>query len=374
MIKRDDRGVIDYFILVIVFILCAIGVVMVYSAGSAISSNTNYYVFNHFIKLMTGFILLLIFSRVDYHWYQQRTGLILGIAFIGLILAFLPKIGIGSSIRNTYRWVNLGFVNVQPSEFFKLSLILYLADGLTRKQWQIRSFGNVYLPYMLVTGLGFLLILKQPDFGTATAIGLIAVTMMFLSGVPKRYLLMTALSFLPLAGYLVWKEPYRWKRMLVFLNPEHDPTGIGYQINQSLISIGKGGLFGCGIGQSSQKMFYLPEPHTDFVFSIFSEEVGYIGTLFVMMLFVLLLYRGFKIAKSIPDLFGYLLAGGIVVMISIYAVVNLGVVSALLPTKGLTLPFISFGGSAMLVNMIGIGVLLNITRHVLPVQAQEGEK
>lgn len=372
MVKSDAKGSIDYLIMIMVALISVIGIVMVFSAGSAISTNSMYYLQSHLIKIILSVILLIVFSKIDYHLYQGKSFYFVLISFAFLFILIAAKVlGLPLAVRNTYRWINLGFINLQPSEMYKIAIIIFLADSLSRKQATIRSFSQVYCPHLVIIGMGFLLILAEPDFGTATAVMVVGFLIMFMAGIPKRYVISTLLMVLPFLYWAVRFSAYRWARIMGFLHPEMNTDGINYQINQSLISIGKGGIFGEGFGQSTQKMFYLPEAHTDFVFSIYSEETGLIGSLILITLFLVILFRGYKIARSSQDLFGFLLAGGIVSMVVLYAVLNISVVSALLPTKGLTLPFVSFGGSAMMFNMIGIGILLNITRHILPASYKE---
>jgi len=331
-----------------------------------------YYLQSHLSKCFLAVVLLVVFSKIDYHHYQGKSFYLVLISFAFLFVLLTAKLlGLQLAVRNTYRWINLGFFNLQPSEMYKIAIIIFLADSLSRKQSSIRSFSQVYLPHLMIIGLGFLMILAEPDFGTATAVMLVSFLIMFMAGIPKRYIISTLVLALPLLYWAVRSSAYRWARIMGFMHPESNIDGINYQINQSLISIGKGGILGEGFGQSTQKLFYLPEAHTDFVFSIYSEETGLIGSLVLILLFTVILYRGYKIARSSQDLFGFLLAGGIVSMVALYAVVNIAVVSALLPTKGLPLPFVSFGGSSMMFNMIGIGILLNITRHILPASYKE---
>jgi len=359
---KAHKGRIDTVILAIVFILVGVGIVMSFSIGSIISQNKFYYPLNHIIKILIGIVLMYIFSKIDYHSFQRKGFLFLLISIFFLIVVLLPKLYSSSGV---HRWLRFVFFNFQPSEMAKVVLIIFLADVLSRKQNIIKSFTDLYIPLIIIVGLVFFLIVLEPDFGTAVTITLVSFFIMIVGGVPKRYIIGTILVAAPLIYLLITHSHYRYMRFLGFLHPELDPLGINYQINQSLISIGKGGFLGVGIGQSSQKLFYLPESHTDFVFSIFAEETGFIGSLILVCLYFLIFIRSIKIARSALDLFGFLLASGIGIMIVLYALINIGVVTSILPNKGLPLPFISYGGSSMLFNLISIGILLNISRHVL---------
>jgi len=363
MLTKDGKGSIDGIILFAVFTLSFIGLYVVFSVGSVIKDNMFFYLIHQSVRLMIGITLLFLFSRIDYHLYLRKGLPFLMISFIFLIAVIFPKLWSNGGV---HRWIRLLFFNFQPSELAKLSLIIFLADFLSRKQKNIKSFSSVFFPCLLFIGVTFFLIVVEPDFGTAAAIVSISMILLFLGKIPLVYLGGLLIGVIPVFYYFVVRSSYRLNRLLAFLRPDQDLLGKNYQVNQSLISLGKGGLWGEGVGQGSQKIFYLPEAHTDFVFSVLGEELGFIGALVVIILFIAFLIRGIKIAKAAPDLFGFLLTAGIVTMITLYGIINIAVVSSLLPNKGLPLPFISFGGSAMLFNMIGIGILLNISRHILP--------
>jgi len=259
--------------------------------------------------------------------------------------------------------LRIGAVGFQPSELGKLALILYLADYLTRKQDKIKSFSRGFFPPMLVLGGMTGLILIQPDLGTVVLLGIVSLILLFVAGIRIIYLGGLVLFSLPALYFLISGVGYRQRRILAFLNPWQHATGAGYQIVQSFLALGSGGIKGVGLGESRQKLFYLPASYTDFIFSIVGEELGFIGTVSLVVLFLVFLWAGIRVAYQSPDLFGYLLGIGITVAISLQAIINIGVATGSLPTKGISLPFISFGGSSLLFNMMGVGLLLNISRR-----------
>ena len=283
---------------------------------------------------------------------------------VGLLLICVLVPPFSHAAGGAKRWLQLGPLSFQVSELAKFTLIVYLADFLSRKPLStLQNFWKGFLPPALMLGVFLGLILLQPDLGTVIAIGLVAVILFYLGRARMVFLLASFLAALPALTLLLFRVPYRRRRILAFLDPWDDPQGIGFQIIQSFIALGSGGLHGLGLGQSRQKLFYLPEAHTDFIFSIIGEELGLIGTLAICFLFFVFLVLGIRIAVKALDLFGCLLASGIVSMICLQAIINIGVVTGSLPTKGLPLPFISFGGSSLLINLVSIGVLLNIAKQ-----------
>jgi cell division protein FtsW len=275
---------------------------------------------------------------------------------------FVPVIG--ARVRSAARWVRLGPITVQPSEFAKLGMVLFLAYSLARKQEKMKYFAIGFLPHMLVAGLFIGLIGKEPDFGTAITLGVIVITMLFVGGTRLTHILLAAAGGGVLAGLMVMKDPKKFARFLSFMDPWKHGQDVGYQLKQSLLAIGSGGLAGLGPGHSRAKLFYLPDAHTDFILSIFTEEVGFLGFILVMALFVILVSRGIWISLRAPDSFGSYLALGLTLVIGLPAVINMGVVSGLLPTKGLSLPFFSYGGSCLLATMLAVGILLNISSQI----------
>lgn len=267
-------------------------------------------------------------------------------------------------VRNGSRsWIGVGAFSIQPSEFMKLAMIAFLAKYLSENQKNITSFKRGLLPALTLLFIAFGMIMLQPDLGTGTVMVGTCIAMIFVAGARVSHFI--GLGVLGLAGFaaLVLSAPYRMKRITSFLNPWEDPLGSGFQIIQSLYAIGPGGLFGLGLGQSRQKFFYLPEPQTDFIFAILAEELGFIGGSLVLLLFSLLLWRGVRIALGAPDLYGSFLAIGIICMVAIQVMINIGVVTGLMPVTGITLPFLSYGGSSLTLMLMAIGVLLNISKH-----------
>ena len=310
---------------------------------------------------MIGLFLLYIISHIDYHIYYKYANIILIICAIFLILVLIPGIG---TVRNGSRsWFGLGPLGIQPSEFAKIGLIIYVSKYLTNNNRLMKSVVKGVLPILGVIGLFFILIMLEPDFGTAMVIVLTLVVLIFISGVKITFFLKIGLlGLLGIVGIII-AAPYRMKRIVSFLNPWSDPLGSGYQILQSLYAIGPGGLIGQGFFKSRQKYFYLPEPQTDFIFSIISEELGFLGVLIVTGIFMFIFYRGVSISLKSKDLFGKYLAFGLAIGLIIQASLNLMVVVGLIPVTGVTLPFLSYGGSSLLVSMVSIGIILNISRN-----------
>jgi len=277
-----------------------------------------------------------------------------------LILVLLP--GVGRSSFGAQRWLKIGPFSIQPSEFIKIAILIYTADYLSRKQGRIMSFWQGFVPILCLLGVVSVLIMKQPDFGSMVLIVLVVFIMVFIAGARFRHLGIIILTAMPVFYFLIVRVAYRWRRIVTFLDPWKDPAGAGFQLTQSQIALGSGGLFGLGLGKSVQKLFYLPAAHTDFILSIIGEETGFLGALTVVALFIAFLVQGFRVAKRTENTFGYFLSIGIVLMIGIQASLNIGVSIGALPTKGLPLPFISYGGSALISAMVMIGLLLNISR------------
>lgn len=272
--------------------------------------------------------------------------------------------GIGRTAGGASRWVRFGFFSFQPSEIAKFALILYIAESLTRKQTKdIETFVRGVLPPLIIMFVMFLLILNEPDFSTSIIILGISFIMLFIGGTRVIQLYALIVAAIPLGILILSREEYRKSRLLSFLNPWKDPLDSGFHIIQSLLALGSGGIFGIGLAESKQKYFYLPDQHTDFIFSIIGEELGFIGTVVIIVLFIILLWRGFRIALDTSDPFGTLLAAGITSMIVFQSIINIGVVTKMVPTTGITLPFISYGGTSLIINMFCVGILLNISRY-----------
>lgn len=344
--------------------LICIGVVMIYSASSIYAleryKDGFFFLKRHLIFLIVGLFLAILVMSTDYRNFRKFAKPLLLLSVFLLVLVLIP--GVGREVSGARRWFRFKFISFQPSELASISVIIYIADFISRKADSIREFLRGFLPPMCILGLISLLILMQPDLGTTLAIGTVVMIMLFVAGVRVSYVISIILVNLPLLYILIFSVPYRRMRILSFLNPWQDPQGSGFQIIQSQLALGSGGIFGVGLGQSKQKLFYLPAAHTDFIFSIIGEELGLLGTLGVIILFFLFIQQGLKIIKYAPSKFGYFLALGLVLMISLKAIINIGVSCGLLPTKGLPLPFISYGGSSFIFDIVSVGLLMNIGR------------
>src|SRR5262245_19601537 len=298
---------------------------------------------------------------VDYRRWRPVVLPLLGLSVVLLVLVLVPAFG--QAVNGTRRWLSRCLLSHQPSELAKLALVLYLADFLALRQAEIGSFWRGFLPPLLVTALMAGLILKQPDLGSSVALVAVVLSMIYVAGARLRHMAVVALAAVPVIVLLVAGASYRLRPVFAFIDPWADPRGAGFQIIQSYLALGGGGFTGRGLGESKQKLFYLPEPHTDFIFAIVGEELGFVGAVLTVVLFGLLLWRGMRIALRVVEPFGALAAIGITAMLTTQALVNLGVVVGLLPTKGLPLPFVSFGGSSLLIAMASVGLLLNISLH-----------
>ena len=345
--------------------LILFGVVMIYSSSSIWAEykfgDAFKYVKMQGLFTIVGIVLMIIVSKIDYIEYFKRTNLILGVCLLLLVLVLIP--GVGSVRNGSQSWFGIGSFGVQPSEFAKLGLIIFASRYLASNDRDLKSIKKGVLPLLGVLFLIFGLIMLQPDFGTGMIIVVSILAMMFVAGVNMKFFFV--LGGIGVFGIiaLILVAPYRMDRITSFLDPWKDPLGTGFQIIQSLYAIGPGGLLGQGFLNSRQKQFYLPEPQTDFIFSIISEEFGFMGVIIVAGLFLVILYRGIKIALHARDDFSKYLAFGMVFQIMVQAVMNLMVVIGLIPVTGVTLPFLSYGGSSLLISMISVGILLNISRY-----------
>ncbi len=318
-----------------------------------------YFLKRHWLFLFLGLLALLATMKYDYRELRKWAKPMLAVAVVLLVLVLV----IGKESNGARRWFMLGPINFQPSEFAKIVMLIYVSDFLARKQGKIKDFKEGFLPLMMVMGVVCLLIVKQPDLGNSVSIAVIVFILMFVAGARLGHLGLIALMAVPLLYILIVKFPYRLARIMAFLDPWEDSLGIGFQLTQSQIALGSGGIFGVGLGKSVQKLYYLPAAHTDFILSIIGEELGLLGTLTVIGLFIFLIVQGARVARRTTDPFGYFLSTGIVAMLGLQAVVNIGVSIGALPTKGLPLPFVSYGGSALIFTMIAIGLLFNISRR-----------
>lgn len=366
-VAKTDRTTFDRPLLMAVALLLGIGLVMVASAGVAYGNlrfeDGAFFLKRQFFGVIVGAVALFAFQRIPYRFWK-RVAVPMFFASIGLlILVLIP--GVGTSAYGAARWIQLGPIPpFQPSEIMKLSLIAYLAAWFSgRDRGDISDFFEHVIPFLLILGSVAFLILKQPDTGTLALMFLIALSMFFTAGGRLSHIGIMVGSGLAGLAVLILIAPYRMKRLLVFLNPDHDPTGAGYQVRQALIALGSGGLFGVGLGHSRQKFLYLPEPMTDSIFAVLGEELGFIGCMAVISLFVFLAYRGYRIARNAPDEFGRLLSVGIVSWIVFQAFVNIFAISGLMPLTGVPLPFISYGGTSLAALLGAVGILLNVSKN-----------
>jgi cell division protein FtsW len=353
-------------LLIATLALVGVGIVMVYST-SAIMAGERFQDPYYFLKKQAlfagiGFILMIFTLFFRYTILKRLAYPILIVSVLLLVAVLIP--GIGYRAGGAMRWLKIQSVSFQPSEFAKLGLVIFLAYFLTKKDERIRSFSFGFLPTVLLSGLVVVLVAKEPDLGAALFLSAMVFLLLFVSGARVIYMAGALLLTIPVVYYLLMNVGYRYKRLMSFIRPWDDPTGTSFQIIQSFLSFGSGGLFGLGLGEGRQKLFFLPAPHTDFIFSVIGEELGLVGAMVVVLLFFIFTVRGIQIGLSLDDRFGTYLALGITLMISLQAVINMAVVLGLLPTKGLTLPFISYGGTSLITNLVGVGILLHLSTRV----------
>lgn len=366
--SSDDRGRkrsgSDGSLLAVAIVLALIGLVMVYSASAVVAGNrfddSSYFLKRHAAWLAVGFLLLHVASRLDYTVWRQLALPILAVTMVLLIAVLLPSLGIMA--KGARRWLRLGPISLQPAEVAKLAVVLVLARYLAKREGMVAEGSTgLLMPVVVVGLLGGLLIL-QPDLGTAVVIGLATLGLLFLGGAQLTHLTGLVLLMLPVGAALILGSSYRRQRLMTFLEPWKDPTDAGFQVTQSYLAFGSGGLFGVGLGEGKQKLFFLPEAHTDFVLALAGEELGLLGTGTIMVLFAILVLKGFQIAGRARGPFGRYLALGIALLMGVQVLLNAGVVTGLLPTKGLTLPLVSYGGSSLVMSLLAIGILLSISR------------
>jgi cell division protein FtsW len=354
----------DKVLFLTTILLVALSVVMVYSASAPMAldryGRASFFLIKQAMWALLGVALLHVVMRIDYRLYREP-------AFIWTCLALataaLVAVYLRPPVNGARRWLGVGGIGMQPSELAKLAAIFFIAALLERRMHRIDEAAYALLPVGIVVFGLVALILPEPDFGTSMSLLLIAGVMIFAAGLSYRYIVGALLCALPALYILVMGSAYRRRRTFAFLNPWDDPLGDGFQIIQSLIAIGTGGVWGKGLMNGVQKLFYLPEPHTDFIFSVIAEELGLIGASLVVLCFCVLTWRGIRVALRAPDGFGAYLALGLTTMVAVQAFVNISVVLGLMPTKGIPLPLISNGGSSLLINLVGMGILLNVSQH-----------
>lgn len=354
----------DYLLLFSVVILCLFGLMMIYSSSCVWAeykfNNSYHYVINQFIFFLIGLFIMITVSKIDYKIYYKYANIILFICFILLVLVLIPGIG---SVRNGSRsWFGIGGFGIQPSEACKIGLIIFASKYLSLNERYIKKFFSGVLPILFVVLIFFGLIMLQPDLGTGVILFLSIISILFIAGVDLKFFIFGGVIGIIGVIVLILIAPYRMDRITSFINPWEDVLGTGFQIIQSLYAIGPGGLLGTGFLNSVQKHFYLPEPQTDFIFSIICEEFGVVGSIIVVSLFLIIFYRGIKISLKCTDSFSKYLCFGILFQLIFQTIMNLFVVTGLIPVTGVTLPFISYGGSSLLISMASIGIILNISR------------
>lgn len=358
--------------------LALFGVVMVYSASAMIAMQENHSQFFYVIKqglwTLIGFVAMFVAIHFDYRLLRNRW-IIYGLLLLTLLL--LLSVFAFSPVNGARRWIKFGGFSAQPSEIAKLSLVLFLGYFLDKRAGKEGNFWTTFLPCVVVTSVLAGLVVKEPDLGTALMLAIICAAIMFAAGVRPRHLVYASVPALLFVGKMVIFTPFRWRRMASFIDPWADPQGTGYQVVQSLIAVGSGGMHGLGFAQGRQKMLFLPFAHSDFIFAVVSEELGLVGAVIVVVVFAVFLWRGMRAALRAPDRFGMLVGIGVVVGIVAQALLNMSVVLALVPTKGIPLPFISYGGSSLVPTLVGVGILLNISQHAntsaRPAYDDEGE-
>ena len=360
--EEKQRIPFDALLLVLILALSGLGLVMLLSSSSIMAEQRfgdAYFFFHPQVRnMLIGLAMMMVLSRIPYQLWLKFAYPILFGTLVFLVLVLLP--GLGHEAGGANRWIKLPGFSFQPSEAAKLAIVIYMAYSLSRKGEKTSSFFYGFLPHLIILGLTVSLILAEPDLGTAACVVVIAFTMMFVAGTRIWHMIALALTAVPLMYYQIVLYSYRLKRIAAFLDPWEDPLGTGYHIIHSFYAFANGGLFGQGPGAGQQKLFFLPEPHTDFIFSVTAEELGLAGVVVIGLLFLALMIRGVGIARSAKDYFGIYLALGCTMVVGLPAFFNMCVVTALLPTKGLPLPFFSYGGTNLLICYAAMGMLLNV--------------
>src|SRR3990170_8845607 len=355
-----------HFIIYIVVALIGFSIITDYSTDLATfgAGGKNYQLTKHLLWIFIGSVFLIIMSKIDYHYLQKLGIPVLVLSLLLLLLVLLP--GIGTVTNGARRWIRLGHTfGIQPSEFAKLAVIIFISGYIAKNQSHMSEFKCGFMIPIVIIAVTGALVIKEPDFGSAAFIVILSIIMLIVGGTRIIYVFFTVVAIAPFVHKMLFEVSYRKDRLMAFMDPWQDPSGTGYHVIQSWIALGSGGLTGLGVGSSKQKLFFLPVSSSDFIFTIMGEEFGFIGVLVIMCLFLLLIWQGLKIVHATKDIFGFFLGFGITVMFGLQAVINIAVVSGIVPTKGIPLPFVSSGGSSLLFSMIGIGILINIARQSL---------
>jgi len=354
----------DFWLLFTVLLLLALGTIMVFSASSynALNymGNKYHYLIRQLLWVSIGIVSMLIFSRLDYRRIALSSPVLLIISTVLLILVRIP--GIGSKVNGAWRWFNLGPMSFQPSEFTKIAMILFLSLSLSKNSHKLKRFFTGLLPYLIIVGITDALLYLEPHMSAIILITLVSIVILFCAGARIWHFILLGVPALIGGWFLIISDEYRVQRILSFLDPFKYPQDSGYQIINSLYAIASGSVFGRGLGKSLQKYLYLPEPHNDFIFSVLAEELGFIGALTVIVLFMLFIWRGLKISMNAPDMLGSLIAAGITSLVALEVIINIAVVTSTIPATGMPLPFFSYGGTSMVFLLTSIGILLNISR------------
>lgn len=367
-VNIEGTGRVDPVLLTVSLVLAGIGILMVYSAGHVLSAK-QYGTSYHYLKMQgiacfIGFLGMIVCTYIPFRFYEKYSTLLLFLSIVLLALVFTP---LGSSVRGAEggrfnRWIAVGGIQFQPVEFAKIALIIHMAHFLARNPEKIKSLFYGLMPNVLIIGVMFGLVAMQPDFGSAVLLAATAGCLLFIGGIRISHtLLLTGIGIALLVGFII-SDPYRMTRVTDYWASVQSPNSAGYQLGRSLNALAWGGLYGVGIDGSAAKIDYLPYPHTDFIFAVLGEEFGFIGTTVVVLLFMIFLWRGISIARQTDDRFGAIFATGLTIIIALQAFINIGVVTGLLPTKGITLPFLSYGGSSLVISLGCVGILLNISR------------
>ncbi|MPM27411.1 putative peptidoglycan glycosyltransferase FtsW [bioreactor metagenome] len=355
-------GEVDFILFATILMLVTVGVVMVYSASSYFAAfryeDPEYFLWRQLFSASIGMVAMFFTLNTDYHKLKKYTRILIIFTFIALCLVFVFP-----PVNGAQRWIRLGPLSFQPSELTKYVVVLYVAKSIEAKGERIKLFLKGVIPHLAFAGFFAGMVILEKNLSIATVIMLVTVAMLFIGGTKFSYIAEMGLGLLGLVGLAIWFEPYRMKRITGFLDPWSDSQVTGYQLVQSLLALGSGGLTGVGIGQSRQKCFYIPEPHNDFIFSVIGEELGFIGCMFIVILFIIFLWRGIMAASKAKDVYGALLATGITAVVILQSLINIAVVTGSMPVTGVPLPFISYGGTSLAINMMFMGVLLNITRQ-----------
>lgn len=351
--------------MLVVGFLIVFGALMIFSASAVLAKNkygySYYFLFRQLVFLGLGFVAMLVCRRIDYHWWAKLCAPLLIITLLLLIMVLVP--GFGRQAGGATRWLQTPFFTIQPGELCKLVMVIYIGSYLANPDNELQSFSQGLLPPLLILMLFVGLLMMEPDFGTSALLLLLVTMLCWIGGARVIHLISLGLLALPGIVLVVYRSPYRLKRIMTFLDPWKDPLGSGFQVIQSMMALGVGGINGVGLGDGKQKLFFLPEPHTDFIVATIGEEMGFLGICFLILAILVLLVTGVRIALASRDRFGMLLAVGLTFLVVIQMLVNMGVVMGVLPTKGLTYPFLSYGGTSLLTSFTAVGILMNVCRQ-----------